>query len=112
MSKCKECKNKNKSTHICDECIDGEMFERKITTQADKIRFMNDEELAEFLNTYDEDSIYSEFCEKICDKRNGNRPVINDDGICPISDKDSIKEWLQCEVSECNKNYFYQLSNY
>lgn len=89
MSKCKECKNKNKSTHICDECIDGEMFERKITTQADKIRFMNDEELASYFLS----NTGCSCCEKIT-----NGCGLKKD----ISCRNWMMQWLQSEVEYGN----------
>lgn len=51
MADCKTCKHKGTNTHYCDECSsDYDMYERKIVTNADRIRAMDDEELAEFIN--------------------------------------------------------------
>lgn len=52
MAKCKTCKHKGTSTHICDECAcDYSMYEKKVTTNADRIRSMTDEEMAEFFDS-------------------------------------------------------------
>lgn len=50
MGKCFGCKYKGGLNHVCDECLDGEMFEKKVITNADKIRSMTDEELAELMD--------------------------------------------------------------
>lgn len=50
MAECKTCKHKGKNTHVCDECTsDYGMYEKKIITNADRIRAMSDEELADYL---------------------------------------------------------------
>lgn len=61
MSICSECKHKGELSHVCDECIGGEMYEKTVITNADKIRSMTDEELAEFLEK-------SDFWDEICDE--------------------------------------------
>lgn len=46
MPECKICKHKGINTHICDECASYySMYEKKIVTNADRIRSMTDEEL-------------------------------------------------------------------
>lgn len=48
MADCKTCKHKGTNTHYCDECSsDYDMYERKIVTNAMRIRAMSDEELAQ-----------------------------------------------------------------
>ena len=49
MTKCKNCKHRGGLNHVCDECINHEMFEKKVVTNADRIRNMTDEELADFI---------------------------------------------------------------
>ena len=50
MAECETCKHKGTNTHICDECsTDYGNYEKKIVTNADRIRSMTDEELAEFI---------------------------------------------------------------
>lgn len=52
MPECKTCKHKGINTHICDECASYySMYEKKIVTNADRIREMNDEELAKIIVT-------------------------------------------------------------
>ena len=49
MAKFKNCKHRGGLNHVCDECINHEMLEKKVFTNADRIRNMTDEELAYFL---------------------------------------------------------------
>lgn len=56
MSLCFDCKHKSANNHICDECMNGEMYERLIKTNADKIRSMSNEELSELLTKITDDS--------------------------------------------------------
>lgn len=84
MSKCFDYKHNNQNSYACVECIHGEMYEKKIITQADKIRSMGDEELAEFLSeTHDEEI----------------GKFLGDIATCDNNIK-SIFEWLQSEVEE------------
>ena len=54
MADCKTCEHKGTNTHYCDECSsDYDMYERKIVTNADRIRAMSDKELAEFLEQFE-----------------------------------------------------------
>ena len=49
MTECKTCKHKGTNTHICDECASYySMYEKKIVTNAERIRSMSIEEMAEF----------------------------------------------------------------
>ena len=69
MADCKTCKHKGTSTHICDECTtDYGNYEKKIVTNADKIRSMTDAELADFLyfiEAYCEDGEYNKYIEEV-----------------------------------------------
>ena len=77
MAECKTCKHKGTNTHICDECTSyGSMYEKKIVTNADHIRAMSDEELAEFLERFG----------------TFNRP-------CSLNAGEALK-WLQSEAEE------------
>lgn len=53
MDSCKGCKFKKTPTSLCESCWDQDQFRRQ--TQADRIRAMSDEELAEFLGDYNRD---------------------------------------------------------
>ena len=70
MKECVKCKHKGELSHVCDECLDGEMFEKKAMTNADRIRSMTDEELAEFLCTYDACVMCSHNSDNMCTTRN------------------------------------------
>ena len=91
MADCNTCEHKGTNTHYCDECSsDYDMFERKIVTNADKIRAMNDEELAEFLEgvNRDYDISYGDY-------------FSTEAGDFIFSKKDLAKEilsWLQSEA--------------
>lgn len=86
MAECKTCKHKGTLTHICDECAcDYSMYEKKVTTNADKIRSMDDAELADFLygiDFYDDDGEY----------------IIKIGGITIDDRKEDILDWLQSEA--------------
>lgn len=50
MVLCDTCKHLgNMASWPCEDCLQGDRYERKPTTNADRIRAMSDEELAEFL---------------------------------------------------------------
>lgn len=82
MADCKTCKHKGTNTHHCDECSsDYDMYERKIVTNAMRIRSMSDEELADFINR----KIACNCCSaKHC----------NSDKSCEVD----ILQWLQSEA--------------
>ena len=82
---CFKCKNED-DIALCARCEDGSEYITK--TNADRIRSMTDEELAEFLlKVYCEDS----------------KPCMEGDAVCKWEDypthdkgcKDCFKEWLQ-----------------
>jgi hypothetical protein len=89
--KCIECKHESKSVYDepCYECIynggENDMFESNKQTNADRIRAMNDEELAEFL--YGIDHYWSD-SERIV--RFGDESMHDS--------KEDILDWLQEEV--------------
>lgn len=67
------------AAHKCRECYSP-------PTNADRIRAMSDEELAEFLcGVYDEDDFFGKFINGV---------------IIPCYDQHSIKEWLERPVEE------------
>ena len=79
MAKCKNCKHRGGLNHVYDECINHEMFEKKVVTNADRIRSMTDEELAKFLEAItcethgwcDEcKSLKGEYCHGLNDESN------------------------------------------
>lgn len=68
---CSECKNANICLDHREEetlvgCTNG-IPDRKVQTNADKIRNMSDEELAEFLDVVEEDGISSQCVNLPCD---------------------------------------------
>lgn len=89
MAECKTCKHKGTNTHICDECAsDYSMYEKKIVTNADRIRSMTDEELADFIDYNEVDCArfcpdYKAGCSWTCKHNQG---------------KDFLLKWLQSEA--------------
>ena len=91
--KCNDCNNAN----ICLDhieilslggCTSG-IPDRKVITNADKIREMSDEELAEFLDIVGEDGISSQYTDVPCDC------------CCEKTECSKCwKEWLQSEAAE------------
>lgn len=89
MTDCKTCKYKGTNTHICDECASYySMYEKKIVTNADRIRSMTDEELAEFLDNNVPD------CARLCPdfKAGCSWTCSHNQG------KDFLLKWLQSEA--------------
>ena len=90
MNECKKCTKHD----LCGKrevfgavgCVDD--FQPKPMTNADKIRSLNDEELAKFLS----ETTNCEFCKVQCDDRH-SLPTVD-------SCKYRFKEWLQSEVFE------------
>lgn len=95
--KCDECNNAN----ICLDhiefpslggCTSG-MPDRKVITNADRIRNMSDEELAEFLDIVGEDGISSQYADVPCDC------------CCEKTECSKCwKDWLQSEAKEIATN--------
>lgn len=48
MAGCATCLHKNVHPNVCEDCLGGTHYKSKIKTNADRIRSMTDEELAEF----------------------------------------------------------------
>ena len=46
---CKTCANFNVDDRPCKWCIGGDFYQKKVITNADKIRKLSDEELANFI---------------------------------------------------------------
>ena len=92
MLRCEKCKHMEVSgeKYPCSECdsIVNDLFESKKQTNADRIRSMSDEELAEFL------PIVSDFMCKPTDKCMEN---IFNHGECEKRKECALK-WLQSEV--------------
>ena len=86
---CDNCSNQGKSMfdYPCFECTHNRATDHwKPITNADRIRNMSDEELAEFLcEVYDDDESCGKFINGI---------------VIPYYCENSIKEWLQAEVKE------------
>ena len=78
MADCESCKNWDKPT-ICSTCENGSDFERIVQTNADVIRSMTDEELAEFLGRFATRTCH--YCLE-----------------CGISCKEERIKWLQSEA--------------
>lgn len=94
MLRCEKCKHIDESgkKYPCSECdsIANDLFEPKKKTNADRIRSMNIEDLAEFL------PIVSDFMCKPTDKCMEN---IFNHGECEKRKECALK-WLQSEVEE------------
>lgn len=69
-------------------------------TQADKIRSMSDDELAELLTDEKfETNVSNEFCRYLCKNRSTEGCLIDlEKEPCPYSEKDDMLAWLQSEV--------------
>ena len=81
----------------------GAYVSEKNPTHGDKIRSMSDEELAEFIAKYKIEKTYAAVCyfNGACRKLHSDWcPVLKEDSMCPYSDKEIIKMWLQSEVKE------------
>ena len=91
MADCESCKNYDRPT-ICSTCENGSDFEGMIFTNADRIRSMNDEELAEFLNEINRTCIV--------DALNGNTMCDNKEVNCAECKFKfgGIDKWLQSEA--------------
>lgn len=86
MGDCKTCKHKGTNTHVCDECTsDYGMYEKKIITNADRIRSMSDSELAEWLATIDH-------------YWDDGESIVNFGGVRMHDSKEDILDWLKEEV--------------
>ena len=89
MLRCEKCKHYNCEADkypcaVCDSNV-NDLFEEKKPTNADRIRTMNDKELAEFFSILDHSYLHGECF--ICF------------GVDYISDNEQkILEWLQSEV--------------
>lgn len=87
--KCKECKNADICLDHREEkrlfgCTSGEP-DRKVATNADRIRSMTDEELAEILSSYCVDKSLFNKCNL--------RYILSDENVC----KKCYLEWLRSE---------------
>ena len=86
MLRCEKCKHEavSEKKYPCSKCdsVANDLFEPKKQTNADQIRSMSDEELAEFLGQYFT-------CEYEC-------PAAKDG--CSRDCNGTIMEWLQSEV--------------
>ena len=66
----------------------------KPQTNADRIRSMSDEELAEFLDNYRPENIANEWCPHLCpDRKDG-------DCDCPYGGYETALGWLKSKVNE------------
>ena len=85
MAKCTGVRCPMQHPYKVDECNNTDcQYRTEPITNADRIRAMSDEELAEFLcSVYDDDDTFGKFI-------NGY--------IIPYYNEDSIKEWLQQPV--------------
>ena len=90
MIDCMDCRyQENMCKWPCDDCVKGDKWEERPLTNADKIRAMTDEELAEWVGRYG-DCILTHCCAfDIC------VPTMED-----MSCKDWILKWLKQEVKE------------
>lgn len=96
IKKCKDCKHfmtdcnfskVDKNMQAMEDFIACKHFKPKNETNADKIRNMSDEELAEFLNGVEEYGISSQYIDVPCDC------------CCEKTECDACwKEWLQSEA--------------
>lgn len=102
---CDKCKYTalGETQYPCSKCIHSAKEHYTPKTNADRIREMTDEELAEFLLKHETSKIESDFCENVCELRNDNCPVAEEDGECLYSDSGScVLKWLQAERQERN----------
>lgn len=87
MSRCFGCKHKGELSHVCDECFNGEMFEKEVVTNADRIRSMTNEELAGLI-----DNSMNVFSCPMCD-------MYEQADICEPEDcYGYILKWLKKEI--------------
>jgi hypothetical protein len=49
MAGCATCLHKNVHPNVCEDCLGGTHYKPRIKTNADRIRSMTDEELAEWI---------------------------------------------------------------
>ena len=69
MVLCDTCKHLgNMASWPCEDCLQGDRYERKPTTNADHIRAMSDEELAKWCNDYNFNCPPVECKENGCEK--------------------------------------------
>lgn len=69
-------------------------------TNADRIRNMYDEKLAEFLGDFDKEICIDIFCRKLCDKRIDGDCSVEEFEPCPYCETENILDWLQAESEE------------
>lgn len=83
MAGCASCLHKNVHPNVCSDCVGGTHFKPRNKTNADRIRAMSDDELAELIS--------SDFCEIICS------PNTN----CQYEDcRGKILNWLRQEAND------------
>lgn len=54
MAGCATCFHKNVHPNVCSDCLGGTHFKPRIKTNADRIRAMTDEELADYLRWHND----------------------------------------------------------
>ena len=89
MYKCEKCINKNRR-NICKICHEGDCFENYFITNADRIRQMDDEELAKFIGATKCNTLFVECGYPTCESMNGKYCS----GFQRKADKD-ILQWLK-----------------
>lgn len=94
MAKCDKCINKYKR-HICKICHEGDCFEEMDLTNAERIRRMNDVELAKFIGAVKCNTYIAECGYLACNSMEGRHCV----GMQREADAD-ILAWLQKQIIE------------
>lgn len=99
MSKCEKCKHNNdESFFVCDTCIHDTSLKDRFEpqTNADCIRAMSDEELADFFFESPEiEFTVCEYCEYL-GGHTSDTPCKHDMGRCLVSAKnEAFKKWLK-----------------
>ena len=89
MYQCEICRNENKR-NICKICHEGDCFESKIITNADRIRQMDDIELAKFISAIKCNTLFIECGYPVCNSMEGKYCV----GMKREADAD-ILNWLK-----------------
>ena len=86
MAGCAVCLHKNVHPNVCSDCLGGTHFKPRTKTNADRIRSMSDEELAEFLD--DTTNCYCFPCTRDINNLEHYEKCKHESGSCE-------KEWLE-----------------
>lgn len=79
MAGCAVCLHKNVHPNVCSDCLGGTHFKPRIKTNADRVRSLSDEELAELFEII---------------PHSGNPSTFTIDGFCIDDGLRSKRQWL------------------